>query len=63
MSIKASSNAIDKPGPLCTKCIYRNQKFIEGLGGEEGCTMLVGEGPGDADAKYLTRLEALRKQI
>jgi uracil-DNA glycosylase family 4 len=40
-----------KPGVHCSKCTYRDQAFVGGVGGGQGCVMLVGEGPGDADAK------------
>jgi uracil-DNA glycosylase family 4 len=41
----------DKPGPLCSRCTYKDSRFVGGAGGSQGCIMLVGEGPGDADAK------------
>lgn len=40
-----------KPGPLCGRCPLRGQPHVPGRGGAAGCVMLVGEGPGQSDAK------------
>lgn len=40
-----------KPGPQCGRCPLRESAYVGGRGGAEGCVMLVGDGPGQTDAK------------
>lgn len=54
--VKAKKPPVDKPyggkpGPNCGRCLLRDQPLVGGRGGAEGCVMLVGDGPGQTDAK------------